>query len=302
MMQLTILGCHSATPRENKHTTSQLLEMSGHLFLIDCGEGTQIQLRKAKAKFARIQHIFISHLHGDHFYGLIGLISSFRLLGRTAELHVYGPKGIKEIITLQLKLAKSWTDYPLHFHELTSDSSTLVFEDDRLTVHTLPLQHRIYTNGFLFAEKEGLRKINTEVLADEPLESFHYHQLQQGKDIVLDSGKTLANEAVTLPPLPPKRYAYCSDTSYLETLIPLVPGVDLLYHETTFLERHSDLAEATQHSTVRQAAQIAKAAGVKTLMVGHYSNRYKDKMEFIKEGESVFPNIILAEDLKTVSI
>ena len=214
MMQLTILGCHSATPRENKHTTSQLLEMSGHLFLIDCGEGTQIQLRKTKAKFARIQHIFISHLHGDHFYGLIGLISSFRLLGRTAELHVYGPKGIKEIITLQLKLAKSWTDYPLHFHELTSDSSTLVFEDDRLTVHTLPLQHRIYTNGFLFAEKEGLRKINTEVLADEPLESFHYHQLQQGKDIVLDSGKTLANEAVTLPPLPPKRYAYCSDTSY----------------------------------------------------------------------------------------
>ncbi len=159
-MELTILGCNAATPRKNAQTTAQLLEIKGQLLLIDCGEGTQLQLRKLGIKFARIQHIFISHLHGDHFYGLIGLISTFRLLGRTADLHVYGPKGIKEIITLQLKLAKSWTDYNLYFHELENPSSQRVLDHDKFTVDTLPLDHRVYTNGYLFIEKEGPRKIN----------------------------------------------------------------------------------------------------------------------------------------------
>ena len=153
MLELTILGCHSATPRENKHTSSQLLDVQGNLFLIDCGEGTQMQLRRAKVKFTRIKHIFISHLHGDHFYGLIGLISTFRLLGRTTQLNIYGPKGIKEIITLQLKMSNSWTDYSLHFHELSSPNSEKIFEDDTICVSTLPLDHRIYTNGFLFTTK-----------------------------------------------------------------------------------------------------------------------------------------------------
>ena len=302
MMELTILGCHSATPRENKHTTSQLLEVGGNLFLIDCGEGTQIQLRKSKARFSRIQHIFISHLHGDHFYGLIGLISTFRLLGRTAPLHVYGPKGIKEIITLQLKLAKSWTDYPLHFHELEKNTSELIFEDETVQVETLPLDHRVYTNGFLFTTQSTKRKINTEALKEIDLQPFHYQQLQQGTDITLDNGKVLENDAYTLPPSPPMKYAYCSDTAYFEPLVPLIKEVDLLYHEATFLEKNNTLASKTKHSTAKQAAQIAKMANVKQLMVGHFSNRYPNKEDFISEASGIFKNVILAKDLKTFKI
>ena len=163
-MKITILGCFSATPHSNKNPTAQLLEMRGHHFLIDCGEGTQVQIRKAKAKFSEIKHIFISHLHGDHFFGLAGLISSFRLLGREAPLHVYGPKGIKEAITLLLKLGNSWTNYPLHFHELTATSSEVIFEDEKLWVKTIPLNHRVYTNGFLFVEKEKPRKLNPQAV------------------------------------------------------------------------------------------------------------------------------------------
>jgi len=301
-MKLTILGCHSATPRENKHTTSQLLEVGGNLFLIDCGEGTQIQLRKSKVKFSRIQHIFISHLHGDHFYGLIGLISTFRLLGRTAMLHIYGPKGIKEIITLQLKLAKSWTDYPLHFHELEQDSSQVVFEDETVRVETLPLDHRIYTNGFLFTTQASKRKMNVDAIKDFDLLPFHFKQLQQGADITLEDGRILENEVYTLPPSKSKKYAYCSDTAYFEPLVPGIKEVDLLYHEATFLEKNSDLAANTKHSTAKQAAQIAKMANVKQLMLGHFSNRYPNKEDFITEASDTFQNVILAEDLKTFNI
>ena len=301
-MKLTILGCHSATPRENKHTTSQLLEVGGNLFLIDCGEGTQIQLRKSKVKFSRIQHIFISHLHGDHFYGLIGLISTFRLLGRTAMLHIYGPKGIKEIITLQLKLAKSWTDYPLHFHELEQDSSQVVFEDETVRVETLPLDHRIYTNGFLFTTQASKRKMNVDAIKDFDLLPFHSKQLQQGADVTLEDGRILENEVYTLPPSKSKKYAYCSDTAYFEPLVPGIKEVDLLYHEATFLEKNSDLAANTKHSTAKQAAQIAKMANVKQLMLGHFSNRYPNKEDFITEASDTFQNVILAEDLKTFNI
>ncbi|MDB4159397.1 ribonuclease Z [Flavobacteriaceae bacterium] len=301
-MKLTILGCHSATPRENKHTTSQLLEVGGNLFLIDCGEGTQIQLRKIKVKFSRIQHIFISHLHGDHFYGLIGLISTFRLLGRTAMLHIYGPKGIKEIITLQLKLAKSWTDYPLHFHELEQDSSQVVFEDETVRVETLPLDHRIYTNGFLFTTQASKRKMNVDAIKNFDLLPFHFKQLQQGADVTLEDGRILENEVYTLPPSKSKKYAYCSDTAYFEPLVPGIKEVDLLYHEATFLEKNSDLAANTKHSTAKQAAQIAKMANVKQLMLGHFSNRYPNKEDFITEASDTFQNVILAEDLKTFNI
>ena len=302
MMELTILGCHSATPRENKHTSSQLLEVSGNLFLIDCGEGTQMQLRKAKVKFARIQHIFISHLHGDHFYGLIGLISTFRLLGRTAPLTIYGPKGIKEIISLQLKLAKSWTDYPLHFHELSSSKSQVIFEDSTVQVATLPLDHRVYTNGFKFTSKVNKRKINPDAIAHLALEHFHYVQLQKGLPITLSNGDTHANKALTLDSAPPRSYAYCSDTAYCEALVPHLEEVDLLYHEATFLEKHKDLAAKTKHSTALQAAKIARAAAVKRLVLGHYSNRYRDKQEFVEEAAAVFKEVFLSEDLKTFSI
>lgn len=262
-MKLTILGCHSATPRENKHTTSQLLEVKGNMFLIDCGEGTQIQLRKSKVKFSRIQHIFISHLHGDHFYGLIGLISTFRLLGRTAPLTIYGPEGIKEIITLQLKLAKSWTDYPLHFRELSSSESEFLYEDEVVSVHTLPLDHRVYTNGFLFTTKSSKRKINTEAIEGLDLKPYHFKLLQEGSEILLEDGKIFENSQLTLAPDPPIKYAFCSDTAFKESLVPLIKGVDLLYHEATFLEQHQKLADQTKHSTAKEAATIAKKANVK---------------------------------------
>ena len=301
-MQLTILGCHSATPRENKHTTSQLLEVKGHLFLIDCGEGTQIQLRKTKVKFSRIQHIFISHLHGDHFYGLIGLISTFRLLGRTSPLTIYGPIGIKEIITLQLKHAKSWTNYPLLFHELSSKTSEVIFEDKSIRIETLPLDHRIYTNGFLFSTVTTKRKINANKLTPFNLKPFQFQQLQEGESIILDDGKVLENEVYTIDPEGLKRYAYCSDTAYFEPLIPLIKKVDLLYHESTFIETNSELAKKTKHSTALQAATIANKAMVKKLILGHFSNRYPDKKIFIEEASKVYENVILAEDLKTFSI
>ena len=301
-MQLTILGCHSATPRENKHTTSQLLEVKEHLFLIDCGEGTQIQLRKTKVKFSRIQHIFISHLHGDHFYGLIGLISTFRLLGRISPLTIYGPIGIKEIITLQLKHAKSWTNYPLLFHELSSKTSEVIFEDKSIRIETLPLDHRIYTNGFLFSTVTTKRKINANKLTPFNLKPFQFQQLQEGESIILDDGKVLENEVYTIDPEGLKRYAYCSDTAYFEPLIPLIKEVDLLYHESTFIEINSELAKKTKHSTALQAATIANKAMVKKLILGHFSNRYPDKKIFIEEASKVYENVILAEDLKTFSI
>ena len=301
-MELTILGCHSATPRENKHTTAQVLEANGHLFLVDCGEGTQIQLRLAKVKFSRIQHIFISHLHGDHFYGLIGLISTFRLLGRNAPLYIYGPKGIKEIISLQLKYAQSWTDYPLQFIELEQTNQSVIFEDEVIKVSTIPLNHRIYTNGFLFETQEGLRKINKKATAKLDLSAVQFQQLQAGHDLILSSGKEIKNEELTMAPKPVKRYAFCSDTCYDESIVPQIEGVDLLYHEATFLEQHIDLAIKTKHCTVIQAATIAKKAKVKSLMIGHYSNRYKDKNSFLEEGKSIFNPILLSEDLIRISI
>jgi len=297
-MKINILGCHSATPLQNAHTTSQVLEIKDHLFLIDCGEGTQIQLRNQKIKFSRIKHIFISHLHGDHFYGLVGLISTFRLLGRTADLHVYGPKGIKEVITLQLKLAHSWTNYPLFFHELEMQEPELIFEDDTLTVYTIPLDHRVYTNGFLFREKAGLRRLDKEKIKQYPIQKVDFQNLKLGKDLVLEDGRLLKNESITLAPNPPKSYAFCSDTAYNESIIPQIYGVDMLYHEATFLDSHENLAEKTKHSTARQAATIAHMAKVKRLVLGHFSSRYPDKTAFLDQASPVFESVALAADGK----
>jgi ribonuclease Z len=301
-MKLTILGCHSATPLENAHTTSQVLEVKDHLFLIDCGEGTQIQLRNQKIKFSRIKHIFISHLHGDHFYGLVGLVSTFRLLGRTADLHVYGPKGIKEVLTLQLKLANSWTNYNLFFHELEENESTLIFEDDTLRVHTLPLDHRVYTNGFLFEEKPGLRRLDKEKIKNYDIPHYDFQRLKLGKDLILEDGSLVQNNKVTLNPKPIKRYAFCSDTAYNEYVVHLVEGVDLLYHEATFLDAHENLAEKTKHSTAAQAAKIAQLAKVKRLVLGHFSSRYRDKSGFLTEAAPFFDAVELAADGKTFDI
>ncbi len=296
MIKLTILGCYAATPRTLTNPTSQLLEIKNHMFLIDCGEGTQVQLRKHKIKFSRINHIFISHLHGDHFFGLPGLVSTFRLLGREKELHVHGPKGIKEAITLLLKLGDSWTNYNLYFHEITSKESVLIYEDDKVTVSTIPLSHRIYTNGFLFQEKVGLRKLNVEAVEKYKVDKAYYQNIKNGKDVVLDSGERIPNSELSLDPAAPKSYAFCSDTAYKPDIVPIIKNATALYHESTFLDTEGSLAVKTKHSTAKEAAEIAKAAAVKTLVLGHYSTRYKSIDLFKTEAEEIFANVKLAKD------
>jgi ribonuclease Z len=299
-MKLTILGCHSATPRTNTKPTSQVLEIKNHMFLIDCGEGSQVELRRNKIKFSRIKHIFISHLHGDHYFGLVGLISTFHLLRRETELHIYAPKGLKEVITLQLKLSNSWTNYPLVFHELSSDKSELIFEDDSVKIYTIPLKHRIYTNGFLFKEKENERKLNINAVLDANINVAYYRKLKQGADVINEDGILIKNELVTQDPVPPKSYAFCSDTMYNETIVPIVKNATVLYHESTFLEKNESLCIPTKHSTAKQAALIAKKAEVQTLILGHFSTRYNGYEGFKKEAETVFDRVLLAEEGKTI--
>ncbi len=302
-LKLTILGCHSATPRSFAHPTSQYLEINNRNFLIDCGEGTQTQLRKYKIKFSKIKHIFISHLHGDHFYGLIGLISTFSLLNRQTELHIFGPKGIKDIINLQLKLTKSWMEYPIHFHELSSKKSEIIFEDKKVEVHTIPLEHRIYTNGYMFKEKQKERSLNiNEIRRYKEIEICDLQNLKNGKDFIKSNGDIIKNETLTTNPPPILIYAFCSDTAYSEDIIPIIDRCDLLYHESTFLEDKVELAKKTRHSTAKQAATIAYKANVKKLLLGHYSSRYKDENLFLQEGKTVFSNIELCQEGKVFSV
>lgn len=295
-MRLTILGCYAATPRTFTNPTAQVLEINNNIVLIDCGEGTQVELRRHKIKFSRINHIFISHLHGDHFFGLPGLVSTMRLLGRDKELHIYGPKGIKQAITLLLKLGDSWTNYPLLFHELSSKKPELIFEDKKISVTTIPLDHRIYTNGFLFREKEGKRKLNIDAAESYGIDKAYFQNIKNGKDIVLDNGEVIANTELTFDPPKPKSYAFCSDTVYDSKLSLQLKGVDVLYHESTFLESEAELAMKTKHSTALQAAKVAKDANVKTLVLGHYSTRYKSIELFKEEALTIFPNVLLADD------
>lgn len=301
-MILTILGCYAATPRTLTNPTSQVLEVKNRMFLIDCGEGTQVQLRKHKIKFSRINHVFISHLHGDHFYGLIGLISTFALLGRKTDLHIHGPKGIKEIILLQLRLSNSWTTYNLYFHELESPEPQVVFEDDKVIVTTIPLKHRVYTNGYHFQEKEGDRKLNIEAVENYNIDTCYYQRIKSGGDITLDDGKVIENNELTFDPLPAKSYAFCSDTVYTETILPLIENVDALYHESTFLQTEAHHCEKTMHCTALQAATIAKKANAGKLILGHFSTRYGSIEPFKEEALTVFTNVELADDGKVFEI
>ncbi len=297
-MKLTILGCYAATPRTFSNPTSQILEIKNQVFLIDCAEGTQVQLRKSKVKFSKINHIFISHLHGDHFYGLIGLISTFMLLNRETDLHVYGPKGIKEIILIQLRASGSYSGYNLCFHELESKSSETIYEDEKVIVKTIPLHHRIYTNGFLFKEKNTERKLNIEAVENYNIDKVYFNKIKYGGDVKLDDGRIIPNSELSFDPQTAKSYAYCSDTMYNESIIPLIENVDYLYHESTFLESEDHLSERTMHSTAKQAATIAQKAKVKNLILGHYSTRYSTIQLFKQEAEIIFANVHLADDGK----
>ncbi|MBT8280737.1 MAG: ribonuclease Z [Muriicola sp.] len=301
-MKLYILGCHAATPSMKGNPTSQVLEIRNSIILIDCAEGTQVLLRKHKIKFNRINHIFISHLHGDHFFGLPGLISTFQLLGREKELHVYGPSGLKEVILALLRVGNSGTSYPLVFHELQKNSSELIFENDKLEVRTIPLNHRIYTNGFLFSEKPKDRTLNIEGVAKYKIDKAFFKNIKGGKDVLLDSGEVIPNHLLSFDPPAPKSYAYCSDTAFDPSIVPLIKGVDMLYHEATFLSSEAHLAAKTKHSTAMEAAKIAKEAGVKALLLGHFSTRYKNKNAFLDEASGIFPEVGLAEDGKVLEI
>lgn len=295
-IKLTILGCHSATPRVNSHPTSQYLEINNRSFLIDCGEGTQRQMRRYKVGFSKINHIFISHLHGDHFFGLIGLISTYGILNREKDLHIFGPKGIKDCIEMQLNISQSHVKFSLIFHELSSKKSELIFEDEKVSVYTIPLKHRVYTNGFFFLEKEKPRNLNMDAIQGfAEIKTCDYNNIKAGKDIVLANGKVISNKELTINAPKPKSYAYCSDTLYKPSIMSIIEGADLLYHESTFLSDREDLAKKTEHSTAKQAAAIAKNAKVKTLVLGHYSSRYKDIALFKNEAETIFSNVVLAE-------
>ena len=300
---LTILGYNSAIPTVKSAPTAQFLEMEERCFLIDCGEGTQVQLRKAKAKFSKINHIFISHLHGDHVFGLPGLISSFRLLGRETPLHVYGPKGIKEMMETIFRITETHQGFEVVFHELSSKKSEKVFEDNRVEVFTIPLDHRIYCNGYLFKEKPKERHLNMQEISKYPeIEICDYHNLKRGKDIQLSDGYILKNENLTKPAEPSVSYAFCSDTRYLESIIPIIKNVDVLYHEATFLHDLKKMADYTGHTTALEAAKFARKANVKKLILGHFSNRYNDLSVFLNEACEIFPETYLPEQLEAVKI
>ncbi len=260
-----------------------------------------MQLRKYRVKFSRIRHIFISHLHGDHFYGLVGLVSTFLLLGREAELHIYGPKGIKQAILLLLKLGKAYTNFPLYFHELEETQPRIIFEDEKVTVETIPLNHRVYTNGFLFKEKPDDRKLDVEKARMLNIDLSYYHKIKQGYDVENRDGRLIPNVEITFDPPPPKSYAYCSDTAYFPEIVPQIENATVLYHESTFLESHRHLCEKTKHSTAEEAATIAQMAKVGTLILGHYSGRYGNIELFRKEAKEVFQNVELAQDGRTFS-
>ena len=293
---LTILGCSSATPTSERNPTAQLLSHGDKLCLIDCGEGTQVSLRRMHIHFQRIKHIFISHLHGDHFYGLIGLISSMHLLGRTKPLHVYGPPMLKEILDLQLLASQTTLIYSLEFHPTQAERPEVIFEDEHLTISSFPLLHRIATTGFLFKEKPYERRMRKDMLELLKIPVHLIPKLRAGEDYVAPDGTVHTNQSITIESPLPRTYAFCSDTAYFEEIIPEIKGASLLYHETTFMNDRITSATDKFHSTTGQAATIALKAGVKKLLIGHYSARYDDLQPLLEEARSVFPETELAVD------
>ncbi|MCX6248619.1 MAG: ribonuclease Z [Bacteroidetes bacterium] len=299
---VTILGSNSAIPTLTRNPSAHLLNVNERLFLIDCAEGTQLQIRKFHVHFQRIQRIFISHLHGDHFFGLIGLLNTFHLLGRKEEIHLYGPPQLKEILDLQLEVSLTTLNYPLLFYPLSFSGFNLIHEDEKVTVHSFPLLHSIPTCGFLFREKTQLRKIRKKILTDVDIPVSERHNLKLGKDFVDAQGRVFRNDELTQDPPSPRSYAYCSDTAYTESIVPFIRGCDLLYHETTFMQNMAASAREKLHSTTLDAATLAKKAGVKKLMIGHFSARYDEIEPLLEETRSVFPGTILAEDGITIAI
>ena len=300
--ELHILGCGSALPTTRHFAPSQVVNLRDKLFMIDCGEGAQMQLRKSRLKFSRLNHIFISHLHGDHCFGLMGLISTFGLLGRTAELHIHSPKGLEELLTPMLNFFCHTLAYKVIFHEFDTRQTSVVYEDRSMTVTTIPLQHRIPCCGFLFAEKARPNHIIRDMVDFYKVPVYELNRIKNGSDYVTPEGEVIANTRLTRPSDPPRKYAYCSDTIFRPEIVEQLSGVDLLFHEATFAESELARAKETYHTTAAQAARIALEAGVRQLVIGHFSARYEDESILLKEASAVFPNTILAKENLCISL
>ena len=293
---INILGCGSALPTTRHLATSQIVDLRDKLYMIDCGEGTQVQMRRMRVRFGRLAHIFISHLHGDHCFGLPGLISTLGMLGRTGELVVHGPKEVETYLRPVMDLFCRGMEFEVRFNPVDTRSHSLVMEDRSLSVYYIPLKHRIPTCGYLFAEKPKEAHIIREMTDFYQVPVRCMKDIKQGQDYVTPEGEVVPNSRLTRPAAPPKRYAFCSDTAYNRSIIPIIEGADLLYHEATFAECDLARAKETFHSTARQAAEIARDAHVKRLVIGHYSARYEDLSELHREAEAVFPGTILGNE------
>ncbi len=292
MFGVTILGNNSAIPAFDRHPTAQVVTMNEQMFLFDCGEGTQMQFSAYKIKRSRINHIFISHLHGDHYFGLIGLLTSYSLLSRTTDLHLYGPAPLKKILDLQLEAASTILCYDLHFHPIEAEG--LLVDDKKFTVECFSTKHRIPCWGFIVREKKKPRKINKEEIIKHDIPAAFYERLKMGEDYTNKEGTVLKNEFVTVPSTPAKSYAFAADTVYFEDIAEKVKGVTMLYHEATYLKDQHQRAVDRFHSTTIQAAAIAQKAGVEKLLLGHFSSKYDVLDEFLSEAKEVFPNTQLA--------
>lgn len=300
--ELHILGCGSALPTTRHFPTSQIVNVREKLYMIDCGEGAQLQFRKSHLKFSRLNSIFISHLHGDHCFGLLGLISTLNLLGRTAELHVYSPKGLEELMTPMLNFFNHQMAYKVLFHEFETKTPSLIYEDRSFTVTTIPLRHRLPCCGFLFAEKQRPNHILRDMIDFYQVPVYELNRIKNGADYQTPAGELIPNARLTSPSAPPRRYAYCSDTIYLPSVIEQVKGVDLLFHEATFANEDAPRAKETFHTTAAQAAGIAREAGVKKLLIGHFSARYEDESILLEEASNIFPNTQLAKETLCIPV
>ena len=291
-----VLGSSSATPTKKRFPTAHLLKVDGRFFLLDCGEGAQIQLKRFGVRFQRIEKIFITHLHGDHYYGLIGLLNSFHLLGREKPLIIYGPKGLREILDVQLQITGRSFNYSYEIEEWNKPDFVTIFEDDKVRIDRFPLKHGIPCCGYYFTIKPGKLKVNQERIQELKIPLIHLGDIQKGNDYVDDHGNIIANKELTLPPRPAKRIAYCTDTKFVPELAKQLESPDLLYHESTFLNKDLDRAKETNHSTAEQAATFAKICDAKKLILSHFSARYKNVDPFLEEACKIFKNTILAED------
>jgi ribonuclease Z len=300
--ELTILGTSSALPTSKRYPTAHVLNVRERFFLIDCGEGTQIQLRRNSVKFSRINHIFISHLHGDHYFGLIGLLSTFSLLGRQNDLHIFSHSELPEILKVQLEHLQNDILYKIVWHPLNFKKPVVILEDEVVKITSLPLKHRVPCCGFLFSEKPGLRNMIKEKIEEYNIPIRDIQYIKNGADFIDQTGQVIPNQELTLPAKVPRKYAFCTDTLYLPKLKEILEGVTLLYHEATYDKRFQKRAKDTFHSTAEQAALIAQSCNAGQLLIGHFSARYKDTTILIDEARSVFPSTLVAEEGMVIKI